>query len=529
MNARRLTYYTIVLLVIALCLWPLINLIYIGVRSFSFDLIFNKTIYEATVNTFTIAGLTMFFTLILGTVTAFYVARTNIPYKNLLRTILLYPYLIPSYLIAVGWIILANPTVGYLNSVLPIFNIYGIGGIVFVETMVLYTFVFLNVFGALTQMDGSLEESARLCGASPFRIFFDITLPLLKSTLVGSGLVVFLSSLSSFGVPAMIGGPAKKYVLTTYIYQIIKAGTTLSLAKATALSLPVVLVAYLLLYTSQKILKKKNFKTLTGKHNRKVEINLRWMKWPSFFIFILFSFLTIGLPVNTIIIFSFLPRYGVWDFTLDNYRDVLFDPSGTTLEAFKNSLCISLGCAFIIAIISLLIAYYSSKSKYRMINTLSSIAALPYAIPGTILALAIMFTFGGFNPIVVLMTAFIAKYLSFGVKIMTPAVGSVDSALEEASLVCGASWTQTIRKIWWPIMRPAITSTCFLVFSPLFCELTMSILLIGPSTPTLGARLFQLNEFVGPTQSTVLSVIVLAIVITLNIIIKKLSKGKLGV
>lgn len=528
MNSRHFIYILTAIVVVLLCIWPLADLGWIAVRAFSLD-IFNQAVWKATANTLLVSGFTTLSALVLGTVTAYIIARTNLPFKNRLKTLLLYPYIIPNYLLAIGWIILANPTVGLLNSIFPVFNIYGLWGIVLVETIYLYTFVFLNVHRALEEMDGALEEAARVCGASPIKIFFQITIPLLRSTLAGSAVVVLLSSLSSFGVPAMIGAPDKFFVLTTHIYQLVKTATTTSLSRAAALSIPIIVLAYLLLYFSQRLLNKKNFKTVTGKHNRKLEVNLRVFRWPALVLLTLFSLISMGLPLGTIIIFSLMPRYGVWNFSWENYRAVLMDPSGVTIAALKNSLLFASSGAAIIAFLSLLIAYFSTKSKFKGIHTVSSIAALPYAIPGTIMAMAILLAFGSYNAVLVLLLAYVVKYLSFGVKVMTPAIGAVDNSLEEASLVCGATWLQTMRKIWLPVLRPALTTTCFLVFSPLFSELTMSILLVGPSTPVLGARLFQLQEYVSPGHATVLAVILLAVVLSLNFIIKKISKGKLGV
>lgn len=528
MNSRHFTYLLTTIVVVLLCVWPLADLGWIAVRSFSLDL-FNQAVWKATVNTLEVSLLTTLASLVLGTVTAYIFSRTNLPFKKQLKSLLLYPYIVPSYLLAIGWIILANPAVGLLNAIYPVFDIYGMWGIVFVETIFLYTFVFLNVHRALDEMDGALEEAARVCGASPVRIFFQITIPLLKSTLAGSAVVVFLSSLSSFGVPAMIGAPDKFFVLTTHIYQLVKTATTVSISRAAALSVPIIILAFLLLYFSQRLLNKKNYKTVTGKHNRKLELNLRGFRWPALALLAIFSLVSMGLPLGTIIIFSLMPRYGVWEFSWENYRDVLMDPSGVNMLALKNSLLFSSMGAFIIALLSLFIAYFSTKSRFKGIHTVSSIAALPYAIPGTIMAMAILLAFSGYNAVVILLLAYVVKYLSFGVRVMTPAIGAIDNSLEEASLVCGATWLQTMRKIWLPILRPALTTTCFLVFSPLFSELTMSILLVGPSTPVLGARLFQLQEYVSPSHATVLAVILLMVVLSLNFAIKKLSKGKLGV
>lgn len=528
MTTKKTFYILLIALTVAFSLVPLANLSVFAFKSVT-TLEWSLAMQRATVNTLLMASLATIFSLVLGTVLAYVTLRTDVKFKSTLRTLLLSPYIIPSYLLAIGWIILANPSVGILNKIVPIFNVYGLGGIVFVETLFLYTFVYLNVANALTNMDGSLEESARLCGASPIKIFFVITLPLLKSTLIGSGLLVFLWAISSFGVPAMVGAPAKVFVLTTHIYQLIKIGTPQALSSAAALALPIVFIAFILLFVAEKILAGTAYKTLTGKHTRKLDLRLRQWRLPVTIALVLFAGMVIGLPLATIFIFSLMPVYGDWHLSFKNYAHVLFDPTGLTLTALQNSLLLALISAAIIAFVAFLLSYFVSKTRFAGRNMVSALASLPYATPGTILGMALLFQFTTFSPLAVIVIAYCTKYLSFGMKVITPALNAVDSSLEEAGLTCGASWLKVMRRIWFPVMRGALTTTVFLSFAPLFSELTMSILLVGPTTPTLGARLFQLQEYESPNQAAVLAVIILVLVLAMNMAVKRLSKGRLGI
>lgn len=528
MNSKKAIYVMTFLLTAVLCLAPLANLFRLSYGQISPDL-FTEAVGRSTLNTIVISLLVTFFSLVIGTFCAYFITRTNLACKLPLKSFLLYPYIIPSYLLAIGWIILANPSVGILNQVLPIFNIYSLGGIVFVESMFMYTFVFLNVCNVLDSMDGSLEESARMCGAKPRQIFFDVTLPLLKHTLAGSALIVFLATVSSFGVPAMIGGPGKVFVLTTQIYQFIKTGTPLAMTRAVVLSIPIIIGAFGLLYLAERLLSRHSYKTTSGKHNRKLEVNLRGWKLPVTALFFIFIFISMILPFATIVISSLMPVYGDWNLSFDNYQHVIFDPAGLTYLSIKNSFFLGAMGAIAIAGLSFFVSYFNAKTRFRLRHTLSSIAALPYATPGTILAMAMLLEFHFLPAILLLAVAYTVKYLSFGVKVMTPALASVDSSLEEASLVSGASWPKTLVTIWLPILKGAFTTTCFLVFVPLFSELTMSILLAGPGAPTIGSRLFHLQEYESPNQAAVLAVLILILVVTLNAVVKRLSRGKLGV
>jgi iron(III) transport system permease protein len=152
-----------------------------------------KDTYEALRNSIHIAiGVTILSTIV-GVFFAWLITRTDIPMKNFMKVVFLLPFMLPSFIGALAWKILLSPRGGYINIFLmnllglknPIFNIYGMAGIIVVETMYLFPFVFLQVTGALERMDPTLEESARISGAGLFSITRRITLPLVILKMTG--------------------------------------------------------------------------------------------------------------------------------------------------------------------------------------------------------------------------------------------------------------------------------------------------------------------------------------------------------
>ena len=113
----------------------------------------------------------------------------------------------------------------------------------------------------------------------------------------------------------------------------------------------------------------------------------------------------------------------------------------------------------------------------------------------------------------ILIIAYFAKYLSFAVKALTTNVQQIDVSLEEAARVSGAGFMTAIRTIWLPLLRPAMAASWFLVFMPAFSELTMSVLLVGPGTETVGTTLFQLQSYGDPPSASVLAVVVLVLIL----------------
>lgn len=522
-TVKRAFFWVVAALTVVVCGLPLLNLVRMAVAGFDVS-VFDARLFRAVSNTLTLAVCTSLCSLTVGTLCGFFICRTNLPFKKTLKTILLYPHVIPPFISSLGWVILGNPRVGLLSKIIPGINIYTMSGLVLVETLFWYTYVMLNVHNVLDGMDGSLEESARMCGASPARTFCTVTLPLLKPTLIGSGLIVFLCSISSFGIPAIIGSPGKIFVLTTTILNFIRSA---ELGKAMTLSLPILAAALALIFLSDLWLRKRSYATLSGKHNRKLAINLRGARWPAAVVFLTFWLCAIGLPLATIVVTSLMSYYGNWNLSFDNYRVVL--ANGDTLESLGNSLWLSVTGAFLICSLSFFVAYYREKTRYRFRNTLTTFATLPYAAPGTIVGLAVFFSLIGQPTALLLLAAYVAKYLSQGIKVMSPAFANIDKSLEESSLMCGATWIKTLAKVWLPLMKGTISTGMFLLIAPLFSELTMSVLLATNDFPTVGTRLFHLQEYENPSHAAVLAVIVLAFVIGFNTFVKKMSRGKLGV
>ena len=170
-------------------------------------------IYEALLNSLFIASGTCIMSTFIGTLFAWLVVRTDLPYKGFMKTLFLVPFMLPSFIGAIAWKMLLSPRSGYINILLmdlfnleePVFDIYGYGGIMAIETMYLFPFVFIQVCGALERMDPTLEESARISGASLLTITRKITLPLMAPSIMSGALLIVLYSMAHFGTVAVLG------------------------------------------------------------------------------------------------------------------------------------------------------------------------------------------------------------------------------------------------------------------------------------------------------------------------------------
>jgi iron(III) transport system permease protein len=163
------------------------------------------------------------------------------------------------------------------------------------------------------------------------------------------------------------------------------------------------------------------------------------------------------------------------------------------------------------------------------------VATVPYATPGTVIALALIIAFSGkfglnlYNTFAILIIAYLVKYLAFAVRTISGSLEQVDLSLEEAAQISGAGWIRSFRDIVLPLVRPGLIAAWFLVFMASFHELTMSLLLYGPKTVNLGVILFELQTYSNQQAAAVLSVLILLIVLGCNFIVNRITKGKVGI
>ena len=540
------------MILLGLCVYPFVILIYKCLFSgpdgaFTFEYIVklynSSSTYTAVKNTAIVSFLTAALSVFLAVPMAWLLTRTNVPCARKLRSYFCLPYAIPPYIGAIAWIYLANPTNGFLNAPFdtPFFNIYTMGGLIWVMSSFFYTFVLLVLLASLDRMDASLEEAAKLSGAGPLRVFFQITLPLIFPALTGGALLVALASAASFGVPAMIGNPARIYLLTTKIYTLQKMGSMSGILEAGTLSVLLLIIAVVVLLLNQWINKRFQFQFLGGKSSRPSLIELGKWRLPLFGCMISFLIVVFVLPVGGVLFAALSKIQGkiAWsNLGFQNFHRVLFEMEETP-RALLNSLYLGVTAATAAVILGMGLAYIQWKTRVKGRHLIDILASLPYSTPGTVVALALIMAFSvdffglGFslyNTLGILWLAYMAKYLCFALRTTGDGFSQIDDCLAEAARVSGATWWTTIRTIWFPLMKPSLVAAWFLIFMPSFSELTMTILLTGPGIETVGTLLFQLQEYSDASGggAAVLAIFVITSVAFINWTVKILSKGKYG-
>ncbi|WP_338705777.1 iron ABC transporter permease [Pasteurella multocida] len=504
-----------------------------------------KETYEALLNSLFIAvGVTIMSTIV-GTFFAWLVTRTDLPYKGLMKVMFLVPFMLPSFIGALAWKMLLSPRAGYINRFFmdtfgleePIFNIYSYTGIMAVETMYLFPFVFIQVCGALERMDPTLEESARISGASLFTITRKITIPLVMPSIVSGALLIMLYSMAHFGTVAVLGVENGIFNIPTLIYERIhqSAGSFEAIRTGTVLATVLVVTAALIIWLQNKILNRGRFQIIAGKSFRPVEVKLRGLRMPLLFICVFYIAFTIVLPTVTIFIVGGLKTYGLpitWEnLTFDNYKFILFDWQ-LTKDAIRNSVLLGLAAAVITMFAGVMISYVIVKMRVKGKGILEFLGMLPFSVPGSVIALGVILAWSGkfginlYNTVWIILIAYIARYMAFSLKANSAALEQVHDSLVEAASACGASMWQSLKDIVVPLVRPGMIAAFFLIFLPALRELTVSVMLYGPSTRTIGVAIYTLNEDGETVYSAALAGIALIIIVFGQTVIKRYAEKK---
>ena len=492
-----------------------------------------------------------FFVTTLGTVVglffAWLIGRSDIPLKGLMKSLFVIPYMFPPFIGAMAWGLLLAPRSGYINKMFmaltggrtPLFNINTLAGIVFVELCYYFPFVFIQVSGALERMDPTLEESARIAGANQMTVIRRITMPLVVPAIAAGAMLILISSLSHFGVPAILGFSNGIFTLPTKIYELIyrASGSFEGIRQGASLSILLVAVVVLALALQRRVLRAGRYDIIRGKSMRPMLIKLRGWKIPMLLVCFVFLAITVILPLFTIFGVGFLKAYGVpmklANMTLNNFKYVLFE-SKMARDSIRNSFFLSITSAVITMLVGTMIAYVIVKIQPKGKGVLEVLGVLPYSIPGIVLAVGVILTWSGafyvnlYNTIWIILIAYIARYMAFSMKSASASLEQVHDSLEEASRTSGASHFESLLDVTLPLIRPGMVAGFFLIFLPAMRELTTSLLLYGPFTRTMGVAIYSINEEGYTVQACALAGVAIIIIVIGELLLRFVTRERRG-
>ena len=549
----------ILLIVDFLLLFQLFPSVYMLIRAFfpegTFSLSTMQRLYTYSMNLEALKNtlIAAFATMILGTAIAFplawLVGRTDLYGKKFFRSLFILTYMVPPYVGAMAWLRLMNPNVGTINQWLRVIfrlsdapgplNAYTLPGMIWVLTTFYYPYAFITISRAMEKMDPSLEEASRISGASPVKTLLTVTLPMMTPSLIAGALLVFISAASCYGIPSIIGIPGNVNTVTTRIVEYVGQGQT-GMNDATGLAVFLMVVALLILFVSDVLLAKRQYITVSGKSVRPAIVELRSWRIPVTILVSLFAVIVVVvvLPFVTILTTSFKVDIGksVFDasnFTTTNWTSVF--ARAETIGCLKNSLIFAAVSATVGLVIACVMSYLLQRTRVRGRSIPNFLITLGSGTPSVVIALGLIMTMRGnfginiYNTAYILIVAYLVKYLMMGMRTVVSAMSQIHVSLEECSQVSGASWLTTMRRITGPLIFPSIAAGWFLIFIPSFYELSMTTLLYSSTTKTIGLQLYEYWTLTSQPMSCAMAFGILLIVVFLNFILNRLTRGEFSI
>ncbi|MEA4860869.1 hypothetical protein SDC9_78238 [bioreactor metagenome] len=539
-----------------LLVFQVFPLVYLVFRAFfstgTFSLEAFKRVYtyplnwSALTNTVVAATFSMIFGVLIAFPLAWLVGRTNLYGKKFFRTLFVATYMVPPYVGAMAWMRLLNPTVGSMNMFLQkIFNlgsapfdIYTMGGLIWVLTGFYYPYAFITISRAMEKMDPSLEEASRISGASPLTTLRTITLPMMLPSIVAAALLVFVAAGSCYGIPSIIGVPGQIHTVTTRIIDFVYIGSQEGLTDATTLAVFLMLIANVVLYLSTFSIGKKQYITVSGKSTRPNIVDLGRWRIPITALVIIFALVVVIIPFVTVALSSITVNLGESVFAEGNitwrYWERIFTRK-SIINSARNSLVSAVMAATFGLLVSCMMAYLLVRTNIKGKKIPDFMITVGSGTPSVVIALSLIMSMSGkfginiYNTLTIMVIAYMIKYMMMGMRTVVSALTQISPSLEEASQISGASWLRSMKNVTLPLIAPALVAGWFLIFMPCFYELTMSTLLYSTNTKTLGYELYTYQTYHNQQTASALATAILFTVFGINWLLNKLTDGEFSI
>ena len=507
--------------------------------------------YRPFLNSLVTSLAACFVSLVFGGTFAWFITRTNLRWKKLLSSLFIFPYIMPSWTLALAWInIFKNSLVGgsqglftaLTGIVTPNWLAYGAFPISLVTGLHYAPFAYIMIGGILRNADANLEEAAQLLGTTRRRMLFKITIPMIMPAVLSTFLLVFSSAMSSFAVPSFLGLPVRYQVLTMQLYRTMDG---VAPGQGYAMALIMILISVGILAFNQRVIGvRKNYTTVTGKSSQIALVNLKKGRTPISCILVFLIIMVSVFPLITFALESLIKvpgNYSLSNLTLsfwigkDNGAIITSGEPGLLLnpalwKALWNSIKLSVVCAVSAGTLGFLAGYGIVRSKgTRLSKIVDSLAFFPYLMPAmafsaiylsmfSVRRLLLPSLYGTFFILALIGTV---KYMPFASRSGINSMMQLSNQIEEAGEIVGISWFKRMTRLVIPIQKSSFVSGYLLPYISCMRELSLFVLLCTPQNRVLTTLLYYYNEKGWSQYSNGLNLLIVIIVIFVNWLVNK--------
>jgi iron(III) transport system permease protein len=466
------------------------------------DVYFNPEYLGYLASALILAGLVTLCSLVAGVALAFLVGRTDLKRKALWDLLITLPLYLSPFTGLMAWIALGSEKTGFVNVLLvkflgvfidkpsPVIDIWSYGGVVFVMFLFFCPFVYLFTIGSLRSMNGSLEEAARTSGATPLQTIFKVTLPVCSPAILAAALLVFVLAAETYTIPGIIGSNAG---FTTLPWKIFEDSVAAPVHRAHAAAGGTLLLFITIagVWLQRRFTRVgERFVTIGGKGSQSPPLGLgKWRYLCTFFV-LLYVFAADVLPFGALLASSFM-KYSSGNLTLKiltAQHFVSFFTTANMLGALWNTVFLALLAGGLCVLMGFVISLSEIRSPSIATRGLAFLSVLPVAVPGLVYGIGLIWVYLQtplYGTIWVLLLAYVAKFLPYGVVISRTGLLQIHPELEESARMCGAGAFRTMVRITMPLVKPTLMAILFFVMLMSIKELSASVLLYSQDSQVL--------------------------------------------
>lgn len=528
-----------IILLFTFAVWPLLEIVKQSLvdtqGNFSFQAYINvftmSETYKALRNTIMLAVIVGVLATVIGFLFAYCTSHLAIKGKKLFNMMAMMPMVSPPFSVALSIIMLFGSRglitynlLGWTNT-----NIYGLKGLIFVQTISFFPIAFLLLAGMLRSIDASIEDAARDLGSSKWRTFRTITVPLVRPGIANAFLLVFIKSVADFANPMAIGGNFS--TLATQVY--LQAIGSYDIQGGAAIAVILLDIAMILFVISKYWVEKKTYITVLGKSSRERTM----IKDPGIVIPVAgFCFLITAIVISIYVLIpiaSFIKMWGVdYSWTLEHYRYAL----SVGNNAIKDTTLLAIIATPISGILGMIVAYLVVRKKFIGRGFINFASLLSIAVPGTVIGIGYILTFNEYplqltGTAMILIAAFIIRSLPIGIRAGVSSLQQIDPGIEEAAADLGSGAGRVFTTVTLPLIKDAFFGGLVYSFIRSMTSISAVIFLVSAKYSLLTVLVLDQvedNRFgVASAFSTILIVIVYAAIFMIQRLVGKFGSQRI--
>ncbi|MGV9868805.1 ABC transporter permease [Rhodococcus koreensis] len=430
---------------------------------------------------------------------AWLVARTNTPLRQIITPIMLIVLTLPNLFFVLSWALLGQPQVGLVNQFIALFtgqpstlvDTSTFGGIVFVAFLKSVSFGYFLLLGPFRALSHKLDEAAAVSGAGRFRTFWTINVPIMAPALGAALIMGFIVQLEAFEAPLILGTNDNVQVISTAIYDYLNDDFPPKYAEASGLAIIVLLILLVLLLVQRLVQRRRSYETIEGKSGADLVWDLGSWRFVGTALFVVYAALALVLPVLQVVISSLQPFAGATSgYSFANYGALFANPR--TIGALANTAQLAVLAGLAVMLIGLLITFVARHARRSVGVFISQSTWLPFSMPGTAMALGILwvilsypFTRGLYGTFAAMFIALVIVAMPLAMRNLEPAVMQVSPDLEEAAWISGRSKLRAFLDVVARLIIPSFLSGWLLCGIVVGGNLVMPLMVGSPLLDTV--------------------------------------------